>query len=75
MIRLNQAQILAIAPRILPFKACACGCVQVRINPELVDGPTGPVVEVKCTGCGRSKTFLAVELGLVPAVADRETLN
>jgi hypothetical protein len=66
---LTTEQLVAIAPRVLSFKPCECGCPTCRINPALVEAPTGQVLEVKCTACERVNTFSAAELGLVPAAA------
>lgn len=62
--KLSKEQLLAIAPIVLPTEPCGCGCLQVRIEPELRNGR----VEVKCVGCNRTDTFAAAGLVLAPAV-------
>jgi len=65
---LTRAQLLAIAPRVIPSSPCACGSATHKIEPELreLEG-IGSAVMVVCVACKNFSLYSAAGLGLVQA--------
>ena len=76
MMRLSQAQSVAIAGRVVPSSPCSCGSGTFKIEPELSElAPIGLAVKVTCVGCGPFAVFSAAALGLLPSASLDTSVN